>query len=41
LIPCGGTDYHASGNPGEPEPGSVGPPMETIEALKSLKKARV
>ena len=39
LIPCGGTDYHASGNPGEPEPGSVGPPMETIEALKSLKKA--
>ncbi|MCH7746307.1 MAG: PHP domain-containing protein, partial [Chloroflexi bacterium] len=26
LIPCGGTDYHAAGNPGEPEPGSVGPP---------------
>ena len=41
LIPCGGTDYHAAGNPDEPEPGSVGPPMETIEALKSLKKARV
>ena len=41
LIPCGGTDYHAAGNPGEPEPGSVGPPMETIEALKSLKKALV
>ena len=38
LVPCGGSDYHASGNPGEPEPGTVGPPMETIEALKSLKK---
>ena len=25
LVPCGGTDYHASGNPGEPEPGDVGP----------------
>ena len=37
LIPCGGSDYHASGNPGEPEPGSVGPPMSTIEALQALK----
>ena len=36
LVPCGGSDYHASGNPGEPEPGTVGPPMETVEALKSL-----
>ena len=27
LIPCGGTDYHASGNPGEPEPGAAGPPL--------------
>lgn len=35
LIPCGGTDYHASGNPGEPEPGSVGPPMETVRRLRS------
>ncbi len=37
LVPCGGSDYHASGNPGEPEPGSVGPPAGTMEALRSLK----
>lgn len=37
LIPCGGSDYHASGNPDEPEPGTVGPPMRTIEALRALK----
>ena len=35
LIACGGSDYHASGNPGEPEPGSVGPPLETVEALRA------
>ena len=40
LIRCGGSDYHASGNPGEPEPGSVGPPMETVAALKSLWASR-
>ncbi len=34
LIPCGGSDYHRSGNPGEPEPGSVGPPMQTVERLR-------
>ena len=33
LIPCGGSDYHASGNPGEPEPGSVGPPLSSYNAL--------
>jgi hypothetical protein len=38
LIPCGGSDYHASGNPGEPEPGTVGPPMSTYEALVAAKK---
>ena len=38
LVPCGGSDYHASGNPGEPEPGMVGPPMETVEALRALKR---
>ena len=37
LIPCGGTDYHASGNPGEPEPGAVGPPPETVAALESAR----
>ena len=36
LIACGGSDYHAAGNPGEPEPGEVGPPMESFEALLSL-----
>ena len=40
LVPCGGSDYHASGNPDEPEPGTVGPPMETVEALRSLRKLR-
>ena len=35
LIACGGSDYHASGNPGEPEPGSVGPPPEAVEALRA------
>ena len=36
LVPCGGSDYHASGNPEEPEPGTVGPPMKTVEALRAL-----
>ena len=40
LIACGGSDYHASGNPGEPEPGTVGPPMESFEALLSLVRGR-
>lgn len=40
LIPCGGSDYHASGNPNEPEPGSVGPPIETLRALESLRQTR-
>lgn len=37
LIPCGGSDYHASGNPGEVQPGTAGPPTSTIEALRELK----
>ena len=37
LIPCGGSDYHASGNPDEPVPGSVGPPMSTVEVLTALR----
>ena len=37
LVPCGGSDYHAAGNPIEPEPGEIGPPVESIELLKSLK----
>ncbi len=35
LIPCGGSDYHCSGNPGEPEPGTVGPPMKTVSMLEN------
>ncbi len=38
LIPCGGSDYHASGNPGEPEPGAVGPPLETVAALEAARR---
>ena len=34
LIPCGGSDYHASGNTGEPLPGIMGPPIETVERLE-------
>jgi predicted metal-dependent phosphoesterase TrpH len=36
LLPCGGSDYHALGTPGEPEPGSIGPPMETAHRLMEL-----
>ncbi len=36
LIPCGGTDYHATDVEGEPLPGDMGPPMETVERLKAL-----
>ena len=39
LIPCGGSDYHCSGNPGEPTPGTVGPPMETVHRLQSAHRA--
>jgi hypothetical protein len=38
LVPCGGSDYHASGNPGEPEPGRVGPPVSTVERLVGLNR---
>lgn len=41
LIPCGGSDYHALGNPGEPEPGRAGPPMSSVHALQSLRAAAV
>ena len=36
LLPCGGSDYHAQGTPGEPVPGTMGPPMEVVERLKAL-----
>jgi predicted metal-dependent phosphoesterase TrpH len=34
LIPCGGSDYHGLGNTGEPLPGTMGPPPETVERLE-------
>ena len=34
LIPCGGSDYHALGNTGEPLPGLMGPPPSTVERLE-------
>lgn len=37
LIPCGGSDYHASGNPGEARPGDVGPPASSVEALRAVR----
>ena len=40
LIPCGGSDYHGLGNPNEPEPGTVGPPMSTFEALGAALESR-
>ena len=36
LVPCGGSDYHALGNTVEPLPGSMGPPIDTIDKLRSL-----
>ena len=34
LIPCGGSDYHCLGNTGEALPGTLGPPLETVELLE-------
>ncbi len=36
LLPCGGSDYHFLGNSNEPEPGTLGPPMEVVERLEKL-----
>lgn len=35
LLPCGGSDYHAFGTPGEAEPGSAGPPPAIVDALRA------
>ena len=41
LIPCGGSDYHGLGNSGEPLPGALGPPEETVKLLEeAAAKAR-
>lgn len=44
LIPCGGSDYHGLGNSGEPLPGTLGPPPETVarleEAARNIARAQ-
>ena len=40
LLPCGGTDYHANGSPGEAVPGDLGPPPEVAERLVLLSSQR-
>ncbi|MBI4203063.1 MAG: PHP domain-containing protein [Chloroflexi bacterium] len=39
LVPCGGSDYHAFGTPGERLPGDLGPPMQTAVRLRELAHA--
>jgi predicted metal-dependent phosphoesterase TrpH len=34
LIPCGGSDFHGLGNSDEALPGSMGPPLSTMELLE-------
>ncbi len=41
LIPCGGSDYHHSGNSREPLPGVNGPPGETVERLEAVARQLV
>ena len=36
LLPCGGSDYHAFGTPGEELPGISGPPLEIVDRLRAL-----
>lgn len=36
LLPTGGSDYHALGNPDEVEPGTVGPPLEVARQLMEM-----
>lgn len=36
LLPCGGSDYHAMGNPGERQPGDLGPPLWVAEELRDM-----
>ena len=36
LIPCGGSDYHGIKTKTEKLPGTLGPPIETVDKLKEL-----
>ena len=40
LVPCGGSDFHALKTPDEMPPGTVGPPMESVQRLASRAGAR-
>ena len=40
LLPCGGSDYHALGNPVEPLPGAKGPTMDVVGQLERLASSR-
>lgn len=40
LLPLGGSDYHALGNPQEREPGDIPLPMEPVEKLLELARER-
>ena len=39
LVPCGGSDYHATGRADEPLPGADGPPADALAALERLAAA--
>ncbi len=39
LLPCGGSDYHAFGTPGEHVPGEMGPPLAVALRLRELAEA--
>ena len=38
LIPCGGSDFHGLGNTDDSIPGSMGPPLSTVERLEEAAK---
>jgi predicted metal-dependent phosphoesterase TrpH len=40
LIECGGSDYHAAGNPVETKPGEVGPSLNAVHEMKHLLSIR-
>ena len=40
LLACGGSDYHALGNPVEHLPGTIGPAMDVVGQLERLARSR-
>ena len=41
LIPCGGSDYHGIKTKTEKLPGSLGPPIESVNKLIELKNKQL